>query len=154
MQKVDAQSNYIEKADATAKAQAKQLLDQNKRMKQSEEEIIHFVKRLYHFTFLSSMALVASACLIISTSVLYFSMICFALSQLMQKVDAQSNYIEKADATAKAQAKQLLDQNKRIKQSEEEIQHVKTTQMIDKYAASLPFMVGILTLESLKPLSI
>ena len=35
--------------------------------------------------------------------------------QLMQKVDAQSNYIEKADATAKAQAKQLLDQNKRIK---------------------------------------
>jgi hypothetical protein len=40
----------------------------------------------------------------------------------MQKVDAQSNYIEKADATAKAQAKQLLDQNKRIKQSEEEIQ--------------------------------
>ena len=52
----------------------------------------------------------------------------------MQKVDAQSNYIEKADATAKAQAKQLLDQNKRIKQSEEEIQHVKTTQMIDKIA--------------------
>jgi hypothetical protein len=51
--------------------------------------------------------------------------------QLMQKVDAQSNYIEKADATAKTQAKQLLDQNKRIKQSEEEIQHVKTTQMID-----------------------
>jgi hypothetical protein len=30
--------------------------------------------------------------------------------QLMQKVDAQSYYIEKADATAKAQAKQLLDQ--------------------------------------------
>jgi hypothetical protein len=28
----------------------------------------------------------------------------------------------------------LLDQNKRIKQSEEEIQHVKTTQMIDKFA--------------------
>jgi chromosome segregation ATPase len=54
--------------------------------------------------------------------------------QLMQKVDAQSNYIEKADATAKAQAKQLLDQNKRIKQLEEEIQHVKTTQMIDKFA--------------------
>lgn len=54
--------------------------------------------------------------------------------QLMQKVDAQSNYIEKADATAKAQAKQLLDQNKRIKQSEEEIQHVKTTHMIDKFA--------------------
>ena len=54
--------------------------------------------------------------------------------QLMQKVDAQSNYIEKADATAKAQAKQLLDQNKRIKQLEEEIQHVKATQMIDKFA--------------------
>ena len=54
--------------------------------------------------------------------------------QLMQKVDAQSNYIEKADTTAKAQAKQLLDQNKRIKQSEEEIQHVNTTQMIDKFA--------------------
>ena len=45
--------------------------------------------------------------------------------QLMQKVDAQSNYIEKADGTAKAQAKQLLDQNKRIKQSEEEIQQSK-----------------------------
>jgi hypothetical protein len=43
----------------------------------------------------------------------------------MQKVDAQSNYIEKADTTAKAQAKQLLDQNKRIKQSEEEIQQSK-----------------------------
>jgi hypothetical protein len=28
--------------------------------------------------------------------------------QLMQKVDAQSNYIEKADGIAKAQAKQLL----------------------------------------------
>ena len=54
--------------------------------------------------------------------------------QLMQKVDAQSNYIEKADATAKAQAKQLLDQNKRIKQLEEDIQHVKTTKMIDKLA--------------------
>lgn len=54
--------------------------------------------------------------------------------QLMQKVDAQSNYIEQADGTAKAQAKQLLDQNKRIKQLEEEIQHVKTTQMIDKFA--------------------
>jgi hypothetical protein len=54
--------------------------------------------------------------------------------QLMQKVDAQSNYIEKAAATAKAQAKQLLDQNKRIKQLEEEIQHVKTSKMIDKIA--------------------
>ena len=54
--------------------------------------------------------------------------------QLMQKVDAQSNYIEKADATAKAQAKQLLDQNKRIKRLEKEIQHVKTTQMIYKFA--------------------
>ena len=57
--------------------------------------------------------------------------------QLMQKVDAQSNYIEKADATAKAQAKQLLDQNKRIKQSEEEIQHVKTTKIIDKFAHTI-----------------
>ena len=54
--------------------------------------------------------------------------------QLMQKVDAESNYIEKADATAKAEAKQFLDQNKRIKQLEEEIQHVKTTNMIDKFA--------------------
>ena len=54
--------------------------------------------------------------------------------QLMQKVDAQSNYIEQADGTAKAQAKQLLDQFKRIKQLEEEIQHVKTTKMIDKFA--------------------
>jgi hypothetical protein len=44
--------------------------------------------------------------------------------QLMQKVDAQSNYIEKADGIAKAQAKQLLEQFKRIKQLEEEIQHV------------------------------
>ena len=54
--------------------------------------------------------------------------------QLMQKVDAHSNYIEKADVTAKAQAKQLLDHNKRIKQLEDEIQHVKTTKMIDKFA--------------------
>ena len=54
--------------------------------------------------------------------------------QLMQKVDAQSNYIEKADAIAKAQAKQLLDENKRTKQLEEEIQHVKTTTMIDELA--------------------
>jgi hypothetical protein len=36
--------------------------------------------------------------------------------QLMQQVDAPSNYIEKAVGTAKAQAKQLLDQFKRIKQ--------------------------------------
>jgi hypothetical protein len=54
--------------------------------------------------------------------------------QLMKKVDAQSNYIKKADTTAKTHAKQLLDQNKRIKQLEEEIQHVKTTKMIDKLA--------------------
>lgn len=39
--------------------------------------------------------------------------------QLMQKEDAQSNYIEQADGTAKAQAKQLLDQFKRIKQLED-----------------------------------
>ena len=30
--------------------------------------------------------------------------------QLIQKVDARLNYIEKAEATAKAQAKQFLDQ--------------------------------------------
>jgi hypothetical protein len=53
--------------------------------------------------------------------------------------DARSNYIEQADGTAKAQAKQLLDQFKRIKQLEEEIQHVKTTKMIDKIG-HLPFV--------------
>jgi hypothetical protein len=63
--------------------------------------------------------------------------------QLMQKVDAQSNYIEKAEATAKAQAKQLLDQNKRIKQLEEDIQHVKTTKMIDKLAPNNIYGPGI-----------
>jgi hypothetical protein len=49
---------------------------------------------------------------------------------LVQQVDAPSNYIEKAVGTAKAQAKQLLDQFKRIKQLEEEIQHVKTTKTL------------------------
>jgi lysozyme family protein len=44
--------------------------------------------------------------------------------QLIQKVDARSNYIEQADGTAKAHAKQLLDQFKRIKQLEEEIQQL------------------------------
>lgn len=54
--------------------------------------------------------------------------------QLMQNVEAQSNYIEQAETTAKAQVKQLLEHYKRITHLEEEIHHVKTTNMIDNLA--------------------
>jgi hypothetical protein len=59
------------------------------------------------------------------------------MEQLIQKVDARSNYIEQADGTAKAQAKHLLDQFKRIKQLEEEIQHVVNCRLYD-FQSPLP----------------